>query len=127
MPSSSSSCSTIKLLLNILILFVIFCNIEGVIKLPPNETIPAVIAFGDSIFDTGNNNNRDTFGKCNFLPYGKDFQGGIPTGRFSNGKVPPDIIGSALSLFLSLSLDVAEVIIVKEKTHVDREKKLIIY
>jgi hypothetical protein len=64
-----------------------------VIKIPTNETIPAVIIFGDSIVDTGNNNNLATIAKCNFPPYGKDFQGQIPTGRFSNGKVPPDLIG----------------------------------
>ena len=62
--------------------------------MPPNETIPAVIIFGDSIVDTGNNNNLATIAKCNFPPYGKDFPGQIPTGRFGNGKVPPDLIGT---------------------------------
>lgn len=56
-------------------------------------TIPAVFAFGDSIVDQGNNNVIRTLIYCNFPPYGKDFQGGMPTGRFSNGKTPPDIIG----------------------------------
>ena len=70
------------------------------VKLPPNVSVPALIAFGDSIMDTGNNNNMKTLAKCNFPPYGKDFEGGIPTGRFSNGKVPSDLIGT-LSLSLS--------------------------
>ncbi|KOM49068.1 hypothetical protein LR48_Vigan07g277200 [Vigna angularis] len=44
--------------------------------------------------DTGNNNNNlATTARCNYPPYGKDFKGGIPTGRFSNGKVPSDLIG----------------------------------
>jgi hypothetical protein len=37
--------------------------------------------------------------KCNFPPYGKDFGGGNqPTGRFSNGLVPSDIIGTKILL-----------------------------
>lgn len=54
---------------------------------------PAVIVFGDSIVDPGNNNNLKTLVKCNFPPYGRDFMGGRPTGRFSNGRIPSDILG----------------------------------
>ncbi|XP_027362040.1 GDSL esterase/lipase EXL3-like [Abrus precatorius] len=65
------------------------------VSLPNNETVPAVIVFGDSIVDSGNNNHISTIVKCNFLPYGKDFPGGNnPTGRFSNGLLPSDIIGA---------------------------------
>lgn len=65
------------------------------LSLPNNETVPAVFAFGDSIVDPGNNNYIRTLIKCNFLPYGRDFaEGNRPTGRFSNGKVPSDIIGN---------------------------------
>ncbi|XP_051123944.1 GDSL esterase/lipase EXL3-like [Andrographis paniculata] len=71
---------------------------EGIVKLPENMTIPAVFAFGDSIVDQGNNNKLKTAIYCNFVPYGKDFQGGIPTGRFSNGKTPPDIIAEELGI-----------------------------
>ncbi|KAJ7957896.1 GDSL esterase/lipase [Quillaja saponaria] len=63
-----------------------------------NGTIPAVFAFGDSILDTGNNNNLNTVTKCNFPPYGRDFPGGIPTGRFCNGKVPSDLIAAGLHI-----------------------------
>ncbi|KAL8143197.1 hypothetical protein V2J09_016229 [Rumex salicifolius] len=56
------------------------------------ERFPGVIVFGDSIVDPGNNNYLNTIAKCNFPPYGRDFEGGIPTGRFSNGKVPSDLI-----------------------------------
>ncbi|CDY36116.1 BnaA08g19320D [Brassica napus] len=60
--------------------------------------IPALIVFGDSIMDTGNNNNLSTFLKSNFPPYGKDFPGGLATGRFSDGKVPSDLISEKLGL-----------------------------
>ncbi|KAJ9546166.1 hypothetical protein OSB04_025873 [Centaurea solstitialis] len=62
------------------------------------EIVPAVIMFGDSIVDTGNNNNLETIFKVNYPPYGKDFYGGQPTGRFSNGKVPSDFIVEELGI-----------------------------
>uniref|UniRef100_A0A7C8YMJ6 Triacylglycerol lipase n=1 Tax=Opuntia streptacantha TaxID=393608 RepID=A0A7C8YMJ6_OPUST len=66
--------------------------------LPPNVTVPALFGFGDSIIDPGNNNHLNTLIKCNFPPYGKDFMGGIPTGRFSNGKIPTDLLAETLSI-----------------------------
>ncbi|KAG0474880.1 hypothetical protein HPP92_014566 [Vanilla planifolia] len=60
--------------------------------------VPAVIVFGDSIVDTGNNNALDTVVKCDFPPYGGDFPGHIATGRFSNGKIPSDFIASLLGV-----------------------------
>ncbi|XP_042754619.1 GDSL esterase/lipase At3g43550 isoform X2 [Lactuca sativa] len=62
------------------------------------HVVPAVIVFGDSVVDTGNNNNLATVFKVNYPPYGKDFYGGQPTGRFSNGKVPPDLIVEELGI-----------------------------
>lgn len=56
--------------------------------------VPAVIVFGDSIVDPGNNNVIKTIVKCNFPPYGVDFVGHKPTGRFCNGKIPTDFIGT---------------------------------
>ena len=61
--------------------------------LPKNEKIPAILVFGDSIVDSGNNNYINTIAKANFPPYGRDLDGGVPTGRYSNGKVPSDLIG----------------------------------
>ncbi|OAY57578.1 GDSL esterase/lipase EXL3-like [Manihot esculenta] len=77
------------------------------IKLPNNETVPAVLVFGDSIVDTGNNNKIISSAKCNFPPYGRDFIGGKPTGRFSNGRVPSDFIAEAFGVkkFLPAYLD----------------------
>lgn len=60
--------------------------------------VPALIVFGDSSVDAGNNNGISTVLKSNFRPYGRDFFGGRPTGRFSNGRIPPDFISEALGL-----------------------------
>ncbi|KAL5063646.1 hypothetical protein RYX36_025383 [Vicia faba] len=57
-----------------------------------NYSFPALIAFGDSVLDTGNNNYIPTIVKSDFKPYGKDFIGGKATGRFSNGKIPSDFL-----------------------------------
>ncbi|KAJ8430699.1 hypothetical protein Cgig2_012397 [Carnegiea gigantea] len=95
--SSSSSSSRIRLqcLLFSLLLAVMT---TGAIPLPPNVTVTAVIGFGDSIIDPGNNNGIKTIIKCNHPPYGKDFMGGIPTGRFSNGRIPTDLIAEEVSV-----------------------------
>jgi len=61
--------------------------------------VPAVIVFGDSTVDTGNNNGIGTALKSDFPPYGRDMAGGAnPTGRFCNGRLPPDFISEALGL-----------------------------
>ena len=62
------------------------------------SNIPAIIVFGDSSVDAGNNNQISTILKSNFRPYGRDFFGGRPTGRFSNGRIPPDFISEAFGL-----------------------------
>jgi len=87
-------------LLRLIVIFGLWCRTKGVVKLPPHVSVPAVLAFGDSIVDSGNNNNLTTLVKCDFPPYGKDFQGGKPTGRFCNGKIPSDIIGTLFYLNL---------------------------
>ncbi|KAJ8433051.1 hypothetical protein Cgig2_020618 [Carnegiea gigantea] len=63
-----------------------------------NAKVPAVIVFGDSSVDSGNNNEIPTLLKGNFEPYGRDFYGGKPTGRFSNGRLPTDFISEAFGL-----------------------------
>lgn len=60
--------------------------------------VPAIIVFGDSSVDAGNNNQIPTIARSNFEPYGRDFPGGKPTGRFSNGRVPTDFISEAFGL-----------------------------
>ncbi|KAL6202410.1 hypothetical protein ACLB2K_026118 [Fragaria x ananassa] len=60
--------------------------------------VPAIIVFGDSSVDAGNNNQISTILKSDFPPYGRDFYGGQPTGRFSNGRIPPDFISEAFGI-----------------------------
>ncbi|XP_027330096.1 GDSL esterase/lipase EXL1-like [Abrus precatorius] len=105
---SFSSYLLVFLLFRFILLFAVVCKTRAVVKLPPNVSVPAVLVFGDSIMDTGNNNNNlATPARCNFPPYGKDFKGGMPTGRFSNGKVPSDLIVEELGIkeFLPPYLD----------------------
>ncbi|CAH9067966.1 unnamed protein product [Cuscuta epithymum] len=71
---------------------------EAKVKLPEGVVVPALIGFGDSIIDQGMNNYIPTVVKCNFQPYGEDFMGGKPTGRFTNGKTPTDIIAEMLGI-----------------------------
>lgn len=52
----------------------------------------ALYVFGDSLSDSGNNNNRLTTARANYPPYGVDFVGGT-TGRFTNGKTFVDFAG----------------------------------
>ncbi|KAJ0989828.1 hypothetical protein J5N97_008184 [Dioscorea zingiberensis] len=60
--------------------------------------VPAIIVFGDSTVDTGNNNVINTVLKSNFAPYGRDFISSQATGRFCNGRLAPDFIAEALGL-----------------------------
>ncbi|KAJ1425155.1 SGNH hydrolase superfamily [Sesbania bispinosa] len=95
---SSHYCLSSLLLHFVVVLLFVSCKTKALLKLPPNVSVPAVFVFGDSIVDTGNNNNRRTIARSNFPPYGEDFQGGLPTGRFSNGKVPSDLIVEELGI-----------------------------
>ncbi|XP_010490405.1 PREDICTED: GDSL esterase/lipase At2g19010 [Camelina sativa] len=56
------------------------------------QQVPCFFIFGDSLSDNGNNNNLKSKAKVNYSPYGIDFPNG-PTGRFTNGRTIPDIIG----------------------------------
>ncbi|KAE8704597.1 GDSL esterase/lipase [Hibiscus syriacus] len=58
--------------------------------------VPALIIFGDSVVDVGNNNNLITLIKANFPPYGRDFVTHRPTGRFCNGKLAIDFTAEYL-------------------------------
>lgn len=58
------------------------------------QQVPALFIFGDSSVDVGNNNNLfSTIARANFLPYGRDFNNHMPTGRFCNGKLTTDFLG----------------------------------
>ena len=64
----------------------------------PSECTRAFFVFGDSLVDAGNNNYIPSLSKANMTPNGIDFaaSGGMPTGRFTNGRTIADIIGEML-------------------------------
>ncbi|EEF47344.1 GDSL esterase/lipase At2g31550 [Ricinus communis] len=64
----------------------------------PLPKFSALFCFGDSILDTGNNNYIKALFKSDYRPYGQDFPNGIPTGRFSNGRLIPDMLASVLEI-----------------------------
>ncbi|XP_076948595.1 GDSL esterase/lipase At1g29660-like [Bidens hawaiensis] len=59
--------------------------------------VPCYFIFGDSLVDSGNNNELVTTAKANYQPYGVDFPHGV-TGRFTNGRTMADMIGELLDL-----------------------------
>ncbi|KAK1356718.1 GDSL esterase/lipase [Heracleum sosnowskyi] len=65
---------------------------------PNFHNITTVLVFGDSSVDTGNNNYVTTFAKANHNPYGQNFPGHVPTGRFSDGKLVPDFLVEELGI-----------------------------
>ncbi|NP_001315775.1 GDSL esterase/lipase APG-like precursor [Malus domestica] len=58
--------------------------------------VPAIMTFGDSAVDVGNNDYLPTIFKANYPPYGRDFVSHQPTGRFCNGKLATDITADTL-------------------------------
>ncbi|KXG26897.1 hypothetical protein SORBI_3006G178200 [Sorghum bicolor] len=73
--------------------------------------VPAMFVFGDSLVDVGNNNHLPSVNnscKANYPPYGVDYPGHSPTGRFSNGHNLADQLAQQLGFdespppFLSL-------------------------
>uniref|UniRef100_A0A6N2KGL4 SGNH hydrolase-type esterase domain-containing protein n=1 Tax=Salix viminalis TaxID=40686 RepID=A0A6N2KGL4_SALVM len=64
----------------------------------PTIAATAVIVFGDSTVDPGNNNYVKTVFRANFAPYGQDFANQVPTGRFSNGRLTTDFVASYIGI-----------------------------
>jgi hypothetical protein len=63
------------------------------LSLGAEAAVPALFVFGDSLVDDGNNNAlASALVKANYFPYGLDFLGGAPTGRFCNGKTVIDAL-----------------------------------
>lgn len=60
--------------------------------------VSAIVVFGDSSVDAGNNNFIHTIAKSNFEPYGRDFYDSQPTGRFCNGRLSTDFISETFNL-----------------------------
>ncbi|GLJ22394.1 hypothetical protein SUGI_0421530 [Cryptomeria japonica] len=80
---------------NFVLLGLLFC--WGA-KVESKPLVQAFYVFGDSTIDSGNNNQLATVFKSNFPPYGMDFPGGIPTGRFSDGRLVTDMLSSLMGL-----------------------------
>lgn len=57
----------------------------------------ACFVFGDSLVDVGNNNYIVTLATANHPPYGIDYPLG-PTGRFSNGRIVPDLLAEKIGI-----------------------------
>ncbi|KAH9295785.1 hypothetical protein KI387_039373, partial [Taxus chinensis] len=72
--------------------------IEGANNVQVKSKVPTFLTFRDSIVDPGNNNFLPTIAKANHLPYGRDFKGRQPTGRFCNGKIAADFIAAGLGV-----------------------------
>lgn len=86
-----------NLIISILTIFVALIHFEIFIVFGKLQ-VPCYFIFGDSLVDSGNNNQLVTAAKANYLPYGIDFPAGV-TGRFTNGRTIADIIGISLSFF----------------------------
>lgn len=82
----------------ILLFMMSFANFDSVL-VEGSPIAPALYVFGDSLFDSGNNNFLPTLARANFLPYGVNFAKGV-TGRFTNGRTVADFIGTYISNIL---------------------------
>ncbi|MCL7029399.1 hypothetical protein MKW94_001970 [Papaver nudicaule] len=81
--------------MNPILIFLSLILVNGV---ECTSTFPAILIFGDSAVDTGNNNFIPTMVKSNHYPYGRDFPNGTATGRFSNGLLVPDLLASSFGI-----------------------------
>ncbi|KAL2341055.1 hypothetical protein Fmac_008995 [Flemingia macrophylla] len=78
----------------VMLLFFLVANYSHYCVLGVSQ-VPCLFIFGDSLSDSGNNNDLPTTAKSNYRPYGIDFPSG-PTGRFTNGRTEIDIITQLL-------------------------------
>ncbi|VAH98082.1 unnamed protein product [Triticum turgidum subsp. durum] len=89
MPSSRSSSPAMQRMLALMALSLL---LNGGVH---GQVVPAVISFGDSTIDVGNNNYLPgAVFKANYAPYGENFRRHRATGRFSDGKIVTDITAS---------------------------------
>lgn len=95
--AATSSSNTLLITSSFLVIFFFFVSsINVVMKIDAQPLVPALLLFGDSSSDSGNNNYLKTIVKSNFPPYGRDFIKHKPTGRFSNGKLATDFTAENL-------------------------------
>ncbi|GAB2211107.1 hypothetical protein Droror1_Dr00016398 [Drosera rotundifolia] len=86
------------------------------VKNGSDPMVPAILVFGDSTMDPGNNDYIATTFRSNFAPYGRDFANHEATGRFTNGRLVTDFVASYLGIkkyvpaYLDLSLSDQELL-----------------
>jgi hypothetical protein len=82
-------------------LFLLFLHLLCYISIVQalNKNVPAILVFGDSTVDPGNNNHISTVFKCNFPPYGREFVNHTPTGRFTDGRLSTDFVGKLIYFY----------------------------
>lgn len=114
--ASSTSAPTTIFILFALTSSLLFCPSSCTASFSHHHNLTAVFAFGDSTVDPGNNNYIRTLFVSNHPPYGRDFPGHRPTGRFTNGRLVTDFMVSYLGLkqfvpaFLDPSLEDEELL-----------------
>ncbi|KAJ9128922.1 hypothetical protein P3X46_034329 [Hevea brasiliensis] len=96
MGTMMNLCAVVALLLLLQPFLLWAVDIHQIRQVAAKHNVTCVLIFGDSSVDPGNNNRLSTSMKSNFLPYGRDFFNGRPTGRFSNGRLATDFIAEAI-------------------------------
>ncbi|KAJ8429653.1 hypothetical protein Cgig2_001649 [Carnegiea gigantea] len=84
--------------LSSLLLFSLFHLLHHSTTTTSAPPITAIYVLGDSTVDPGNNNFLPATFKANHYPYGIDFPGRVPTGRFCDGLIAPDYMAGLLGL-----------------------------
>uniref|UniRef100_M4E248 Uncharacterized protein n=1 Tax=Brassica campestris TaxID=3711 RepID=M4E248_BRACM len=73
----------------------LFASCNAAANATTQPLFPAILIFGDSTVDTGNNNYPlNTIFRATHFPYGIDLPNHKGSGRFSNGKLIPDILAA---------------------------------
>lgn len=97
-----------------MVLALAFAVLNG--GLAQDTVVPAIITFGDSAVDVGNNDYLPTIFKANYPPYGRDFINQQPTGRFCNGKLATDLTGNYRSIIKGYNI---QLLLAKSTLHHD--------
>ena len=88
-------------MVSVVLLVVVVCALSSVEATTSGKSkfpVPSYYVFGDSYHDAGNNNYlKGTLPKANFSPYGITYFKGVATGRFCDGRIIPDFLGTELT------------------------------
>ncbi|KAL0673788.1 hypothetical protein Bca4012_001769 [Brassica carinata] len=77
----------------------LFASYNAAANATTQPLFPAILIFGDSTVDTGNNNYPlNTIFRATHFPYGIDLPNHEASGRFSNGKLIPDILAAKYNI-----------------------------